>query len=294
MGILPMHSAATRQRARAGSPCHFLIMRIAIISDIHLAARDAPNAAGLADLFRLAVDKVRELNVDWVILLGDVVEKGVITEYSLAREILRPLFPKLKVIPGNHEYLEGTPSDFRNAWLVEPATADLMGNLPVMRFNTGVEGQKQEEYFGRVTASQLRLLDVLLETRPNLPLLLFTHHPLRDTVRRSEEFNFAIENSPEVRSRLEKHAGGAVVFSGHTHWQSVAKLSERVTCIGCPPLGFWPHAFLTVEIDSNSIRYESVRMIVSVEQSPDPNAGDASYRAAAEGAEPRFVGHVEI
>jgi hypothetical protein len=185
-------------------------------------------------------------------------------------------------LPGNHELLSGTINDFRKAWLVEPATLDLIDNLPVMRFNSAVAGQKQDEFFGRVTPDQLRLLDALLSARPTLPALLFSHHPLTSTVRRSEGFQFAIENSQPIRDRLAAHAAPAIVFSGHTHWQSVKRF-DRLTTIGCPPLGFWPHAFLVVDLDGSTVRYQTHRLLDSPEQSPDPRAADESYRAAAEG-----------
>jgi hypothetical protein len=158
----------------------------------------------------------------------------------------------------------------------------LIDNLPVMHFNSAMAGQKEEEYFGRVTPDQLRLLDALLSARPTLPAILFSHHPLSNTVRRSEEFQFAIENSQPIRDRLAAHAASAVFFSAHTHWQSIKRF-DRLTTIGCPPLGFWPHGFLVVDLDGSSLRYQTHRLIDSPEQSPDPKAGDEAYRTAAEG-----------
>jgi len=122
----------------------------------------------------------------------------------------------------------------------------------------------------------------LLSARPTLPAMLFSHHPLSNTVRRSEEFQYAIENSQPIRDRLANHAAPAICFSGHTHWQSVKRF-DRFTAIGCPPLGFWPHAIMAVDLDGSSVSYQTHRLIDSVEQSPDPNASDPAYRAAAEG-----------
>jgi 3',5'-cyclic AMP phosphodiesterase CpdA len=251
--------------------------RVIILSDVHL-----PGPGPLADLFRRAIAKAAELQPAMLVLLGDTVETGKPEEYALALEIVKPVRSLIRSLPGNHELLSGTINDFRKAWLVEPATLDLIDNLPVMRFNSAVAGQKEEEYFGRVTPDQLRLLDALLSARPTLPALLFSHHPLANTVGRSEEIQFAIENSQPIRDRIASHAAASIVFSGHTHWQSVKRF-DRLTAIGCPPLGFWPHAFLSVDLDGSTLRYQTHRLIDSPEQSPDPKAADEEYRTAAEG-----------
>jgi 3',5'-cyclic AMP phosphodiesterase CpdA len=251
--------------------------RLIILSDVHL-----PGPGPLAELFRRAIAKAAELQPSTVVLLGDTVETGKPEEYALALEIVKPVRLLIRSLPGNHELLSGTINDFRKAWLVEPATLDLIDNLPVMRFNSAVGGQTEEEYFGRVTPDQLRLLDALLSARPTLPAILFSHHPLSNTVRLSYQFQCAIENSQPIRDRIAQHAAPSVVFSGHTHCQSVKRF-DRLTTIGCPPLGFWPHAFLCVDLDGSTVRYQTHRLIDSPEQSPDPKAVDEEYRTGAEG-----------
>jgi 3',5'-cyclic AMP phosphodiesterase CpdA len=251
--------------------------RLVIIPDAHV---DGPGPR--ADLLRRAIAKAVELNPATVVLLGDTVENGKPEEYALAQEIVKPVRLLIRSLPGNHELLKGTINDFRKTWLVEPATADLIDNLPVMRFNSAVGGQSEEEYFGRVTPDQLRLLNALLSARPTLPALVFSHHPLANTVRTSDQFQLAIENSQSIRDRLAAHAAPAIVFSGHTHQQSVKRL-ERLTCVGCPPLGYWPHAFLVVDLEGSTVRYQTHRLIDSPEQSPDPKALDEGYRIANEG-----------
>jgi predicted phosphodiesterase len=251
--------------------------RFVVISDVHLSG-PGPRA----DLFRKAIARAVELQAASVVLLGDTVETGSAAEYALAVEIVQPVRLQIRSMPGNHELMAGTINDFRKAWLIEPATADLIDNLPVMRFNSAIAGQPPEEYFGRVTPDQLRLLDALLDARPTLPALCFSHHPLAGTVARSDEPQFAVENSQPIRARLARHAAPAVLFSGHTHAQSVARL-DRLTCIGCPPLGFWPHAMMVVDLDATTMKFETHRLIDSPSDSPDPDAGDGPHRVQAEG-----------
>jgi 3',5'-cyclic AMP phosphodiesterase CpdA len=262
--------------------------RLIIISDVHL------NGPGpRADLFRRAIARAVEMKANFVVLLGDTVETGAPAEYALALEIVKPVRLQIRSLPGNHELLQGTINDFRKTWLVEPATLDLIENNPVMRFNSAVAGQKPEEYFGRVTPDQLKLLDALLAARPTLPAFMFSHHPLAGTVKRSEEVQFAIENSQPIRDRLSKHAAPVIFFSGHTHYQSVVR-QPRFTCIGCPPLGFWPHAFLSVDLDGSTLRFETHQLLDSPTDSPDPEANDDSHRKRASGEESDRTGTIAL
>jgi predicted MPP superfamily phosphohydrolase len=176
--------------------------RLVIIPDAHV---DGPGPR--ADLLRRAIAKAVELNPATVVLLGDTVENGKPEEYALAQEIVKPVRLLIRSLPGNHELLKGTINDFRKTWLVEPATADLIDNLPVMRFNSAVGGQSEEEYFGRVTPDQLRLLNALLSARPTLPALSF--RIIRSQTRFARAINFSLRLKTRSRSatgwRLTRH-----------------------------------------------------------------------------------------
>ena len=251
--------------------------RIAIIADAHVKD-DGPRAQLLAE----AVRRIESCSCDGVVLLGDTVSSGLAAEYEIARSTLHRIWRLLRPMVGNHEVQEGTRSDFRAAWHVEPFTADLIENMPVMRFDTAIASQPEDEAWGVVDEPQLKLCEAVLSSRRHLPGLLFAHHPLSNTVRRSEEKNFCIENSNAVRTLLERHPAPAVVFSAHTHVQSVRR-EARLTAIGCPPLGFWPHAFLVVDVSTDTVEFQTHQLITSLHDSPDPDAQRPEYRLQSEG-----------
>ena len=95
---------------------------------------DGPRTRLLAE----AVRRIQSLSCDGVVLLGDTVSNGVADEYQIARSTVAPIRHLVHPMVGNHEVQIGTRSDFRAAWHVEPFTADLIDNMPVMRFDTAI------------------------------------------------------------------------------------------------------------------------------------------------------------
>jgi 3',5'-cyclic-AMP phosphodiesterase len=260
--------------------------RLIIFADVHLGF--APLAPGATDvlhthrLLREAVEKALALRPDRVVLLGDIVNSGEAEEHELARRLLAPLASRLEAVPGNHELLRGNLDDWQRAWGAAPYRHAAMGDLPAALLNSGIEGLPLSQWGGRLDAAQLTWLDGFLQARRSSPVLAFCHHPLAGTVRRSDQPMMGLDNSPELSRRLVEHPRAAVLFSGHAHYQHVVHL-PRLICVSCPPLCFWPHAFLVVEIDGLSLHYKTVRLIERPENSPDPHAGDAEYRQRAEG-----------
>ncbi len=73
---------------------------IAQISDIHCGSLlFAP------DLLASAVEEIRDLSPDLVVVAGDLTQEGYATEFQMAHAALRPLLEELTtvVIPGNHD-----------------------------------------------------------------------------------------------------------------------------------------------------------------------------------------------
>lgn len=252
--------------------------RIAILADVHLA--DADGAA--AELLRHAVEKIEMLGVDRVVVLGDLLDRGTPEEYEAARKILGALADRLEPVLGNHELLSGSVADFEREWGKKPHRQFALGELPAVVLNSGIEGLPVSEWRGRIDADQLRWLAAVLEPKAESPVAVFCHHPIAGTVRRSEEPMFGLENSRELEKILSRHPHDVLLFSGHTHWQSIAD-AGRITCVGCPPVCFWPHAFLTVDLDGTIVKINTVRLTDSPEQSPDPHAKDEAYRLRGEG-----------
>lgn len=266
--------------------------RFVILADIHLSAPEGQvpgqNLRYVPGLLRRAVSGITRANPDQVLLLGDIVNRGNEREYELVRPILQPLEDRLEPMIGNHELLEGTTADFERQFRVRAARRLFVGGHSAVLLNSGIEGLPVSEWGGRVPGEQLRLIEEASADAPHAPLLLFCHHPLSGTVRRSDEPMMGLDNSGDLRDRLERHPGPVVLFSGHCHYQSVVRLDRTdrapIVCVGCPSLAFWPHAFLAVESSPGQLRLETVVLIAEPGKSPDPRALDSAYRERAEGA----------
>lgn len=74
-------------------------MLLVQISDVHCGPQFQP------EVFERAVDEINSLNPDALIVLGDLTEDGLLTEFQMAKKELNRLHTKnLIVCSGNHDY----------------------------------------------------------------------------------------------------------------------------------------------------------------------------------------------
>jgi 3',5'-cyclic AMP phosphodiesterase CpdA len=250
--------------------------RFLVFSDVHLGLGGVqPNGAvygDIATVVRRAVDCAIGLRADRIVLLGDVVNRGFPDEYATAHAILRPLRDRLEPMVGNHELQRANLSDWRQAWNgAEIYRATTLGDLPAALLSSGIEGLPDSEWRGELSAAQLAFLDRFLDQHANSPVLVFCHHPLSNTVRVSDWPMGGLDNSPELERRLVAHRHDVVLFAGHTHAHHVLSRG-RLHMIGCPALGFWPHAFLQVDVDGRDLALATHRMVAGPHDSPDARA----------------------
>jgi predicted phosphodiesterase len=262
--------------------------RIVIFADVHMGrCKQRPDGSTYGDptaLFQLGVDRAVELEPQRVVLLGDVVNRGFPQEYECAKTLLAPLQAKIEPVVGNHELQRASLSDFESAWSVRASRETTICGLPTIILNSGIEGLPDERWNGQLDEASLRLLSDSVTRHRDRPLLILCHFPMAGTVRRSELPMSGLENSPAVSEVLSDHRGPLVFISGHTHMQSVLR-RDRVTYVGCPALGFWPHAFVVMDIaqDCSVVHFTTIQLLDDPAQSPDIDAMDPHYRASSEG-----------
>ncbi|WP_309665276.1 phosphodiesterase [Tabrizicola sp.] len=153
-------------------------MLIAHLSDPHVCP-PGTLYQGLLDSnarFAAAVDQVRALDPDLVILTGDIAEHGDPAEYALASQILSRLTAPLLAIPGNHDDraafragLSGLIPTTRNG----PLHCIAEGAIRVIGLDVTVSGQ----HHGQIDASHAEWLDTTLAAVPDTPTLLMLHQP---------------------------------------------------------------------------------------------------------------------
>jgi 3',5'-cyclic AMP phosphodiesterase CpdA len=271
--------------------------RFVIFADMHLGLiggqPDGQHYGDIAPVIERAARLVVREQPDRIILLGDTVNRGYDREYDDAKRLLAPLGDKLVPIVGNHELQRASVADFERNMAVAAYRTERICEIPSIILNSGIENLPDSEWQGELSPAQLRFLDEQLPRVPAGPLFVFVHHPIPGTVRNSEKPMYGLTNGQELLRRLERRGGPIVVFSAHTHDQSFARAGS-IASVGCPALGFWPHAFVIVDVDDAALAFRTVRVIDDPDASPDANARDAAYRAAREGSSADQSGTVSL
>jgi 3',5'-cyclic AMP phosphodiesterase CpdA len=239
-------------------------MLIAQITDTHiksprgrLAYRTVDTAANLQRC--VAHVMALEPRPDLVLMTGDLTDYGRPEEYTLLRELLRPLSMPVFVIPGNHDergalraafggeaYLDGQTLDGQTGGFIQYA----IENYPVrlIGLDTLIAGEMQ----GTLCSERLAWLDARLGEQPDRPTVLFMHHPPfktgidamdRQGFHDADHLGALIERHRQVRHILCGHVHRPI----HVHWHgvtvSVGPSASHYVALDLAPAQ-WPHFYL--------------------------------------------------
>ncbi|MEM8874496.1 MAG: metallophosphoesterase [Planctomycetota bacterium] len=253
-------------------------MRIAILADCHVSSPNAPDgeenhAQGLGMLER-TVGVIGTLDVDRTIIVGDLVNMGYEVEYADAKRVLAPLGDALDVIPGNHEMGDGDLDRFI-ANFGDPVRRIKLGIHDAQLLNTAQTSMDHRLWFGELSElSRQQLADYVTP-------LVFAHHPFSDTVRSAPYPMMSQVGDHAERHALVGRTSSTVVFTGHAHRADLRRIGN-CTFVGCPPLCFWPHAFLIADLDDTHIHVRTLRLVENVADSPDPKTREGERHLTAE------------
>ncbi|MEM6562361.1 MAG: metallophosphoesterase [Planctomycetota bacterium] len=256
-------------------------MRLAILADCHVSSPNAPDgeenhAHGLGMLER-AVDAIGKLDVDSTIIVGDLVNMGYEEEYADAKGVLEPLLEFVTVIPGNHEMVKGNRERFVKHF-GEPVGRLPLGEVFGLTLNTAQESMDSRLWFGELDAASK---DEVKKVGHREPLLVFLHHPFENTVRSAPYPMMYQINHQHDCERLIYRGAPTVVFTGHAHRADLRRIGN-CTFVGCPPLCFWPHAFLIADLDETHLHVRTHRLVEDVADSPDPKTREGERHLTAE------------
>lgn len=259
--------------------------RISILADTHVGLAgpqpDGRTYGDAAPVLERAIGRIIEDPPDQAFFVGDIVNRGFGQEYTRAKRILGPLQRIFEPVLGNHELQRASVQDFETQWGVNAVRATFFSDFPAIVLNSGIEGLPDTQWHGVLDDVQLRLLEEQLFIHRDVPVFVFCHHPIAGTVRGSERSMLSLSNSAELQRVLERRTRPLVMISGHTHEADVVR-EGAVTYIGCPPLGFWPHAFLQAAVGSSSMEVQTIRVVDSPDESPDPRSRESGRERPAE------------
>ena len=193
---------------------------------------------------------------------------------------------------GNHELVRGSIADFHREMSV-PATPPHAGRPPALLLNSGIEGLPMTQWRGRIGPIQLHWLDQQLSESPDTPTLVFSHHPLQDTVYHSDAEMMRLDDSAEVRARPSKASRSGRALQRAQSFPERLRLRaaemHRVSAAGrvAARVSGGRHR-------SNCRAVSTVRLFDSPGDSPDPKAADPAYRRLGEGGPADQTGEIRF
>lgn len=210
----------------------------ALITDIHISA----DTTSVADLKNCVYQINNTKNIDFVLIAGDMTEKGDLISLQKSKEILDNLKIKYFTVPGNHEtlLLPNGKDDFisifgDDKFIFEHKKITFLG------INTS---PKKGEYQGNITTYDLKWLKKQLKKiGRKKPIFIVTHYP---------PIKGEVKNIDKISEILCKYNVTAIL-TGHYHRNAIFSLNNipiivnRSNLRGKQKLG----AYTQYEIDKN-------------------------------------------
>lgn len=187
----------------------------AFITDLHIGSPNADN-----DLRAVVEDINRRTEIKFVIVGGDVSEKGRNTELFQAKQILDELNVKYYVIPGNHDtkWSESGCTKFKELWGDDKFNFDF-DKVKHIGANSGIPWRGGG---GHISVEQLHWLkNILSNTDLNQEIICYIHHPLDGDV----------DNWFKLTNLLVNHNIKAI-FYGHGHNNNLTNFAGIPAAMG--------------------------------------------------------------
>jgi 3',5'-cyclic AMP phosphodiesterase CpdA len=220
-------------------------MLIAQISDSHLKPKGvlAYGVADTAKPLKRVVEHLNSLNPrpDLVLFTGDLVDEGASESYALLRTLLSPLGPPFFIVPGNHDLKAALRETFpEHHYLNETVEEDgkhyicyAVENYSVRLI--GLDTVLPGEHRGGLGSVRLSWLDKTLAKRPEVPTIIFMHHPpFASAIGHMDKEGFW--GFREMQSIIQKHPQVERILCGHVHRPVYRRFAGTIATI-CPAIG---------------------------------------------------------
>jgi 3',5'-cyclic-AMP phosphodiesterase len=196
-------------------------MLIAQISDLHIRPPGVL-AYGVSETSIYAERAINALlrlepRPDVVILTGDTTDCGLDAEYAVLKTLLARLPMPVYAVPGNHDRRDAMRDAFAGGGYL-PAEGELnyvVETRPVRL--VGLDSLVPGESHGALTPATLDFLETTLAAAPDVPTLVFVHHPPfvcgighMDRIR-------LLEGVDRLKAILSAHPQVERLVTGHHH-----------------------------------------------------------------------------
>ncbi|MCL5030964.1 MAG: PQQ-binding-like beta-propeller repeat protein [Bacteroidetes bacterium] len=206
------------------------------ISDIHIGAPGSES-----DLENVIHDINSRKDISFVVVTGDIAEKGRNDELEIAKSILDSLNVPYHIIPGNHDtkWSESGCTKFKELWKDDKFDFQYDG-VEHIGMNSGIPWRGGGGHFAVEDLPWLN--SVLAKTPEGEQIIFYAHHPL----------DGEIDNWFEVTNRLKKYNIKAILV-GHGHANKLMNFGGIPAAMGRSTLSYkksWGYTLVDNEIDS--------------------------------------------
>ncbi|BAY81847.1 hypothetical protein NIES267_13240 [Calothrix parasitica NIES-267] len=288
-----------------------LNFRFAIASDLHVALPhtiwDHPSRFHLVEVsipaFDIVLEHLTQLNLDFLLLPGDLTQHGEPENHTWLQERLAKLPFPTYVIPGNHDVpvldaneqsiaFKDFPQFYRKFGYEDTEqlyyTCELRPNVRLIALNSNNFDDRGKQ-IGHVDNQQLRWLESVLESANDELILVMIHHNVVEHLPNQANHPLAsryiLDNAAELLQILRRYKV-QLVFTGHLHIQDIA-YEDNVYDITTGSLVSYPHPYRILQysqdnygqgkLQISSHKVESVSDFPDLQQSSHQWMSDRSF-----------------
>jgi 3',5'-cyclic AMP phosphodiesterase CpdA len=257
--------------------------RFAIISDPHIALPQTiehhTNRFHWVEVsipaFEQAIDHLTQLDLDFLLLPGDLTQDGEPENHQWLQNKLKTLPFPVYVVPGNHDVPTLFPTEktiglsdfsvyYKDYGYDNPKqlyyTKEIFPNLQLIALNSN-QFNSEGKQLGCVDDQQLIWLENLLPQLNNKIVFVMVHHNLIEHLPNQGKHElgrrYMADNAKRLREILSKHPIN-LIFTGHLHVQDIAHYNNLYE-ITTGSLVSYPHPYRVIEgeiLDNNKLKLD--------------------------------------
>lgn len=209
------------------------------ITDTHIKA-DRKRAYGIVDTASMLEDCIHHVlrlpqRPDAVLFTGDLVDWGRPEEYTLLRELIRPLLNEFPVylLPGNHDERSALRAAFPDHSYLQqwqPFIQYVIEDHPLRL--VALDTVIPESGSGELCTQRLEWLEMTLAEQPSKPTVVALHHPPFLTgIGHMDQLS--LRNRIALEQVIARHSQVERVVAGHLHRSITARFGGTVAST-CP------------------------------------------------------------
>lgn len=261
-----------------------LNFRFAVVSDLHIGLQhtilEQPNRFHLVEVsipaLEIVLDHLEQLNLDFLLLPGDLTQDGEIDNHDwLAKRLSKLPFPTY-VVPGNHDIVQPQSDGYTIGLADFPHyyhqfgytnlerlyyTCEVLPGVRLIGLNS-IQFNSAGRQLGQLDEVQLAWLkDILAEVKGEVVLVMIHHNVIEHLPNQSNHVlgrRYMLDNAPVLLDLLHQ-AGVQLIFTGHLHVQDLAQFKD-IWEITTGSLVSFPHPYRVLEFSTDELEHPCLQV----------------------------------